>query len=53
MATKYYNKAVERKKVISTIKEVYKMCDTKDIDDFKAILIEAIKVLPSYKEESK
>ena len=53
MATKYYNKAVDRKKVISTIKAVYKMCDTKDIDDFKAILIEAIKVLPSYKEELK
>lgn len=53
MVTKYYKKAVDRKKVIATIKEVYKMCDTKDIDDFKAILIEAIKVLPSYKEESK
>ena len=38
---------VKREKVIATINTMYDCCDTGDITDYRDLMLEAVKVLPS------
>lgn len=44
---------IKREKVIATIGVMYERCDTRDITDYRDLLLESVKVLPTAEREGK